>query len=237
VYEVKNGGDTLLKSITYFDSLGNIKEKKYYENGVLYFTYTMTYDASHFLITEIGMDTIGNVQMSFEYKNDDKGNVVEYHQLNQDGSPSVTQKRLYDSRGLNTHVLTKNGTGGFDTTFKFYYNSVGVLAKEERFRGGILTGTSYNIYDSHNNLIRVDWENEEGMSPSVLYVYNNRNELQEIRYFRVERKLENGTWIKRPWAMTEQLSYNPNGLIREYKRYRDDKLIERTIYKYNSIEM
>lgn len=235
IYSYKPTKDSLLYSYTNYDSLGNALEiKTYNDNGKLAFRYLLIRDSKGYLIKQFGINSNGDTAMSFQYKNDNNGNQIEYYQIDKSGTPVVTQKRAYNSLGLNTLVLNKKADGTFYTSYRIEYDEKGRPIKEERFNAeSELTGTTHDIYDSNNKLIRVDWEDDEGRVPSVEYTYNSKGECLERKYYRVERKLENGKLVKKPWLLIEKFSYYSNGLLFEYIKYRNDTLTMHEKHFYN----
>jgi hypothetical protein len=235
IYRYRSIKDSSLYRHTVYDTLGKELESTYYDRKGQVESYTRhTYDNIGNMIRYVSVSSNGDTTFHFIYTYDDKGRIIEYNQLDTNGVALVTQQKKYNKMGLVAELITGNPFGKFYVSEKMSYDKKGRLIKSQGFDDDRKpTGTSYDIYNSDNKRIQVDWEDEDGRRLSVTYTYDSLGNCINRKYHRVENVQENGAWVKKPWLLTEKLTYYPNGLLLEYTKYRDSSILVYEKHFYN----
>lgn len=246
---------TVVTDFSYTEN-GNLKNKTArYENGEIWFSKNYEYDASGKLISEEhyrneypGDDT-KSIFSRFEYKYDEKGNLIDATERNRDGILLSRSLNEYHSNGnIKQSRRTRYNLSGKVLNINFIeYNEPGKITYKKSF---LPTGAVSNIfkydYSKEGLLIsKVNIKPSGNISKKYIYEYDGKNMISEKEYVSDELtgqkdfnkdklpvkemvKNKNGT------ILITEYEYFPNGRIKGKRSYENYELIRKETYKYDN---
>jgi hypothetical protein len=200
-----NKGDLSMISISYFNEIGNLVEKRFYaSNGDLWFRHVYKYNSRNNCIEEIRHDPESKISsrtiMEYDKKGNKKTRVSTYNQYNELSSKEVYK---YDDKGNNIETAWHNAKSNLIRKSAFKYDNKDNLIQMISYdAGGKLSDKVTYTYDEYGNMVTsVNYAADD--------VVKNKSGFKYAEFGKQDN------WIKR-------VEYNngiPNGIIEREIQY------------------
>lgn len=205
-----------------YDAKGNLieKETNYYSSllsGRNNYKYVYTYDDKNRLV-EMNEYWLYSLNYKYKYQYNEFDSVSVMLKYNKDGKLYTEYTYEYDgskrlSKLTERYALSSSGYG---YVRKYSYSGNSVTEVTTMLKDGSPFGTMVWEYDSHHNLLKETWTNDETGKSTIQkdnsYEYNTKGQLTR--------------WTSKDWIFTDELSY------RDYY-YNEDGTIERIHLSYS----
>lgn len=203
-----------------YDEKGNLLRKttNYYSAVVdtrILHTYDYTYDDKNRVIV---MDEWGLSTYKYKYQYNEFDSVSVMQKYNKDGKLYTEYTYEYDSSKRLSKLTERDAlsSSGYGYVRNYSYSGNTVAEVTTMLKDGSPFGTMVWEYDSHHNLLKETWTNDETGKSTIQkdnsYEYNTKGQLTR--------------WTSKNWIFTDQLSY------RDYY-YNEDGTIERIHLSYS----
>ena len=205
-----------------YDEKGNliVKETNYYSSlldGRNNYRYVYSYDEKNLLI-EMNEYWFYSLNYKYKYQYNEFDSVAVMQKYYKDGKLYTEYTYEYDNSKRLSKLTERDAqsSSSYGYVRKYSYSGNTVTEVTTMLKDGSPFGTMVWEYDSHNNLLKETWTNDETGKSSVQkdnsYEYNTKGQLTR--------------WTSKNWIFTDELSY------REYY-YNEDGTIERIHLSYS----
>lgn len=205
-YRYDENGNLLEKTTNYYNAAANMR---------IYHSYKYTYDDRNRVIV---MDERGLSTYKYKYQYNEFDSVSVMQKYNKDGRLYTEYTYEYDNNRRLSKLTERDvlSSSGYGYVRKYSYEGNSITEVTTMLKDGSPFGTMVWVYDSHKNLLKETWTNDETGKSTVQkdnsYEYNAKGQL--VR------------WTNRNWIFTDELSY------RDYY-YNEDGTIERIHLSYS----
>jgi hypothetical protein len=205
-----------------YDAKGNLieKETNYYSSllsGRNNYKYVYTYDDKNRLV-EMNEYWLYSLNYKYKYQYNEFDSVSVMLKYNKDGKLYTEYTYEYDGSKRLSKLTERDAlsSSGYGYVRKYSYSGNSVTEVTTMLKDGSPFGTMVWEYDSHHNLLKETWTNDETGKSTIQkdnsYEYNTKGQLTR--------------WTSKDWIFTDKLSY------RDYY-YNEDGTIERIHLSYS----
>ncbi len=205
-----------------YDAKGNLieKETNYYSSllsGRDNYKYVYTYDDKNRLV-EMNEYWLYSLNYKYKYQYNEFDSVSVMLKYNKDGKLYTEYTYEYDGSKRLSKLTERDAlsSSGYGYVRKYSYSGNSVTEVTTMLKDGSPFGTMVWEYDSHHNLLKETWINDETGKSTIQkdnsYEYNTKGQLTR--------------WTSKDWIFTDKLSY------RDYY-YNEDGTIERIHLSYS----
>lgn len=195
-----------------YDAKGNLIEKE--TNN---YKYVYTYDDKNRLV-EMNEYWLYSLNYKYKYQYNEFDSVSVMLKYNKDGKLYTEYTYEYDGSKRLSKLTERDAlsSSGYGYVRKYSYSGNSVTEVTTMLKDGSPFGTMVWEYDSHHNLLKETWTNDETGKSTIQkdnsYEYNTKGQLTR--------------WTSKDWIFTDKLSY------RDYY-YNEDGTIERIHLSYS----